>query len=372
MGTLAGLAPASWAMEAPPNPAMADRQDDLAVTARDWRELRRMEGPVIDLAGPQHPEVHPVAVDVAYRIHGDRASVEGTLLIPDEPGGTPLLHANTGIRFHWVTFDPPLVLKDGSTLEGIEPFLLDWSERTVTPSRDGAAYGFQAEVPMPDDDGWSPPREAQAAMSGLVLAWQIHVVNGSYADPDRVPVSPANARLEHTLELPEGAVDDETRARLDRTNVTFAYRFDFAQNSAGIAREGPAPLDTDGIYLIRGQAVATLRFLQVSHEPISERVFTGPPGRPDPQAEERTLSAPLSANATLPLTTSTRANVTTHGARVLAELGYLYQFPPAPTLTPSPVPTDDDAETPGPSAPLFVLLVGAAVVASRMRRLGGR
>lgn len=353
--------------EPAPIPPLPGRHDDLAMTPRDWTEVTEDEGPMIDLVGVQAREAHPLEVEVAYGIRADAAAVEGTLLIPDRPGGTPLLVANTGVRFHWITFDPPLTLADGSVLEHILPRLLDWSEREIEVEEEGLGFAFVAEVAFPDEAGWSPPEEDQAAPSGITLEWILHVVETPDAGRDGFAISPANAHLGHRIMIPDEALDEATRGQLDATNVTFSFRYDFVRATPGIVVEGPAPLDAHGIYLVHGQAAATLRFVDVAEEPRATYAFTDRPGDPLPQSDLGTLAPPLVANATTPLTFGLFDNET-HGARTRTELGYLYQFPSEETPSPSPTPPTDEDETPAPALIWVLLSITVAVWVARRTR----
>lgn len=345
------------------------RPDELSVVPRDWEEVRRDAGPVIDVEGVPRAPHQGKQSGVGYRVHGDIAAMEGTFTL-GPVNGTPKPVFNTGFRLHRVEFDPPLVLADDTILRGVFPASLDWVEQgpIVTGGhRPSLGYGFWAHVPLPDRDGWSPSQGGNTSNdrgdngtpggneTGVLLQWSV----GFHDDPqDDLMVhltSPANAHVTMHAEVGKRAVDEETWERLHDTKATFSFLFDYAGSQRGVTVTGPEALQVQGVYLIQSERAATLRVLNTSQPQVS---YPPAPGRPAPGAVERVLNAPLTVNATVnvagqKVSTLYPNEPFARQAQIRVELGYLMDLPD-PDDTPQPTQVTG---TPGPPVLAIILLV---------------
>lgn len=354
----------------PPEP---ERVDELAVVPREWTEVGREDGPVIDVEGTLREAHQGQQTGVGYRLHGDIAAAEGTFTLASAKGD-PKPVFNTGFRLDRVVFDPPFGLAGGDQLEGILAPALDWTEALPFAPTGGRvwtadlAYGFHAEVPAPAPDGWSPPHnrtdgnathDGEAGPStGIVVRWSVGFTDHPRDDLMVHLASPAMAHVGLRVEVPERAVDEETWAHLNETRATFSLLYDFAGSQRVVAVTGPGALRAQGVYLLQETRAATLRILDLSHPEVT---YGTPTGRAPPGPVERVMNAPVVLDTTVrlegPLTEPEHGNTTIRVAETYAELGFLMDLPEPED---SPLPTDPSG-APGPHLVILLLVIGLLV-----------
>lgn len=366
--------------------AMAPQLDDhLAQVERDWNVTTVIPPYRMDVLGtPREGDI-----EVAYRFHNDIAALEGTITRPRPSTGQPHVIYNSGMRLDAVHLSPALEPNQTARVERIYPAALDWSAlQRVAAGSDVQRFAAWAAVPQPDANGDAPPRNGSTPLEGddgAPLAWMVWTLalsNTTRDDPHTVVMSPANVRFGYHL-----FVDVSLSADPVRQNATSTMHFDFGGQSEGRAIAGPAPLQTDGIYLNRSHVYGMVRLVdrvhaagQTERVPQGEQVplsvvyesarFTQPS-----RDETRTLISPIELNATHALL---RSNTTTGalagspsvdgrdiiGYRLDGEFGYQRHAVGAEqdTEAPSPGP-DDDRDSPALLwVPSVLVLVAIALV----------